>query len=372
LPTDPASPPVPPGSRRNDDRGVNRAALIAAITIGAGLAACVGTRALIPVLRRAAVLDRPNARSSHTVPTPRGGGIAVVVAILAAWLALIAAGAAPPVLLLVAAGAALLAVVSWLDDLAGLAPVLRLAAQFAAVGIGLAALRPGGALFQGWLPPWLDAAGAALMWLWFVNLFNFMDGIDGIAGSEAAAIGFGLMLFAAVGVGRDPVVVALAAPVVAAALGFLAWNWAPARVFLGDVGSVPLGYLLGFLLLGVAAGGFRGIALILPLYFLADATITLARRLLRGEAVWRPHRQHFYQRAVQRGLGHAAVVERVIAADIGLIGCGWAAENGWPAGAFGGAAFIVAALLASLAGLPGSGTRPIPAAARRNDETANE
>ena len=93
------------------------------------------------------------------------------------------------------------------------------------------------------------------------------------------------------------------------------WNWAPARIFLGDVGSVPLGYLLGFLLLEPAARGAWKVALILPLYFLADATITLLRRLVRGERVWQAHREHFYQRAVQRGLGHAAVVRRVIAAD---------------------------------------------------------
>ena len=118
---------------------------------------------------------------------------------------------------------------------------------------------------------------------------------------------------------------------IGAAIGFLVWNWSPARIFLGDVGSVPLGYVLGFLLLDLAIRGWWKIALILPLYFLADATITLARRLLRGERVWQAHREHFYQQAVRRGLGHAAVVKRVIAADLMLIGCGWAAENGWGA-----------------------------------------
>jgi UDP-N-acetylmuramyl pentapeptide phosphotransferase/UDP-N-acetylglucosamine-1-phosphate transferase len=93
---------------------------------------------------------------------------------------------------------------------------------------------------------------------------------------------------------------------------------------------VPLGYLLGFLLLDQAARGRWKLALILPLYFLADATITLLHRLARRERIWEPHRRHFYQGAVQRGFGHAAIVERVIAANIVLIGCGWAAENGWP------------------------------------------
>ena len=335
--------------------------LAATVTAGAGAVAFLGTRALIPLLSRTAVLDRPNERSLHAVPTPRGGGIAVILAILSAWLVAIAAGAVPQRLPAVVGGAAVLAAVSWFDDRRGLAPAPRLVAHIAAVAVGLLALRPTGQLvhdwlmpagpvFQGWLPPALDIAGAALLWVWFVNLFNFMDGIDGLAGSEAAAIAAGLLLFATVGAGRDPGLAMLAAPIGAAAIGFLVWNWAPARIFLGDVGSVPLGYLLGFLLLFVAARGHWRIAVILPLYFLADATITLLRRLARRERVWQAHRQHFYQRAVRRGLTHAAVASRVIAANFVLIGSGWAAENGWGVAAVALAAAVVLALLASLAG----------------------
>ena len=141
----------------------------------------------------------------------------------------------------------------------------------------------------------------------------------------------------------------LAGAILGAALGFLVWNWAPARVFLGDVGSAPLGYLTGYLLIGLAAAGRWRIALILPLYFLADATITLGRRLLRGERVWQAHREHYYQQAVRRGLGHAAVVKRVVLADLLLIACGWAAENGLGPPALAAAAVIVLALLTALA-----------------------
>ncbi|HKS88336.1 MAG TPA: glycosyltransferase family 4 protein [Stellaceae bacterium] len=344
------------------------AAMRAAIVVGAGLAACLGTRALIPLLIRAAMLDRPNERSSHYAPTPRGGGIAVVAAVVLAWLALAAQGLTTALPWPVLAGGVLLALVSWIDDRRGLAPLPRLVAQFAAIGAGMAALHPAGAVFQGWLPPAADAAATALLWVWFVNLFNFMDGIDGLAGSEAAAIGTGLAMFAALGIGRDPTLATPAAAAAAAALGFLVWNWAPARIFLGDVGSVPLGYLLGFLLLSAASGGHWRLALILPLYFLADATITLARRLLRGERVWQPHREHFYQRAVRRGLGHAAVVRRVLAADLALIALGWAAENGWGVAAPIVAVILVLALLASLAGLRQRGAPPIPAASPRAEE----
>src|SRR3546814_9909535 len=108
-----------------------------------------------------------------------------------------------------------------------------------------------------------------------------------------------------------PAALFLGASIAAAAAGFLWWNWHPAKVFLGDVGSVPLGFMLGWLLLGLAAAGHWAPALILPLYYLADATITLACRALRRERVWRAHREHFYQRAVQRGRSHATVSRAV-------------------------------------------------------------
>ncbi len=321
------------------------AIIVAATALLCGLA----TRALIPVLRRRNVLDRPNERSSHIVPIPRGGGIALIGTVLLAWLALRAAGWVSPAIPLVSLGAVLLATICWIDDLRGLSPATRLAAQAAAVAIGLYGLPARPNALEGWLGPAAYFAAAGLVWVWWINLFNFMDGIDGLAGSEAAAIAGGLVLFATIGSGVDPGLASLAAAILGAALGFLASNWSPARVFLGDVGSAPLGYLTGFLLIGLAARGSWRIALILPFYFLADATITLLRRLARGERVWQAHRRHFYQQAVQKGLGHAAVVRRVIAADLMLIGCGWAAENGWRGAALGAAGAIVAALLALLA-----------------------
>lgn len=323
--------------------------LRAAVGAVTALVACAVTGALIPLLRRRKILDHPNERSSHSQPTPRGGGLAVTGSVLLAWLLLARAGLVSPGVVWISLAAGLLAAVSWVDDLRGLSPMLRLLAQAAAVAIGVSALPN----MPNLRPP--SAEGAAYLvvvgitWIWWINLFNFMDGIDGIAGSEAAAIGAGVLLFAAIGAGVDRELGLLASAVIGAAIGFLVWNWSPARVFLGDVGSAPLGYLLGFLLLSLAVRGHWKIALILPLYFLADATITLAGRLVRGERVWQAHREHFYQRAVRRGLGHAAAVKRVIAADILLIGCGWAAENGWGAVSLAAGAAVVGVLLAVLA-----------------------
>jgi UDP-N-acetylmuramyl pentapeptide phosphotransferase/UDP-N-acetylglucosamine-1-phosphate transferase len=202
-------------------------------------------------------------------------------------------------------------------------------------------------VFQGLLPPLADRLAAAFLWLWFLNLFNFMDGIDGISGVEAASVGLGLALVAVLG-GLAAELVALPVLLAAAALGFLAWNRPPAKLFLGDVGSVPLGYLLGWLLLSSAAAGQWAAALILPLYYLADATVTLAKRGLRGAKVWQAHREHFYQRAVQGGLSHGAVVLRVLVCNVGLVVFALLATAGWPWPALAGAALAVLILLARL------------------------
>jgi len=302
------------------------------------------------VLLRRAILDEPNARSSHSVPTPRGGGAGVLAMALPAWLAVVLLdpfAAELPRAWLVPALALALAGVSALDDLRGLPVGVRFAVQAAAVAAGLAALP--GPVFHGFLPPALDFALAGLAWLWFVNLFNFMDGIDGISAVETVAIGGGLFLVVAVA-GVAPTLGALGLLLSAGALAFLYWNWPPARVFLGDVGSVPLGFLLGYLILALAGHGAWAAAAILPLYYLGDATLTLIRRLLRRERVWRAHREHFYQQAVQRGLGHAAVSLRVAGCNAVLVLLALAslAPPAWAALA--AAAVVVLAFLVHLRG----------------------
>lgn len=303
----------------------------------------LATGILAALLRRRAILDHPNARSSHATPTPRGGGLAVVPITLAAWIA--GTGTELPTgLIVILGGACALAALSWIDDLRSLPAALRLAVQAAVVGVGVGALGAHGQIFQGLLPAWLDAVAAALLWLWFLNLFNFMDGIDGIAGVETVCIGAGLAALAALAADGAPPAW-FGATLAAAAFGFLVWNWHPARIFLGDVGSVPLGFLLGFLLLALAARGFWAPALILPAYYLADATITLARRAWRREPVWKAHAEHYYQRAVQSGMSHAQVSLAVLAANLVLVGLALTSLS-FPLLSLAAAALVVAALLA--------------------------
>ncbi len=321
--------------------------LVFACAAAAALA-WAATWAVMRSLIRFEVYDRPNPRSSHARPKLRGGGLALIPVVLLAWIAAASwLDAAPPGFWLALGAAAGLAAVSWLDDLKGLPAGLRLAVQALAVALGLAAMEGEGAVFQGLLPPLLDRVAAALLWLWFVNLFNFMDGIDGLSCVEAGSLGLGLVLVGVLA-GWPDAAIALPALIAAATLGFLVWNWAPAKLFLGDVGSVPLGYLFGWLLLGAAVNGDWAAAVILPLYYLADTTITLVRRGARGAKVWRAHREHFYQRAVQGGASHGWVAIQVLACNAVLIVFAGAATLGyvWPAMA--AAALAVAVLLAIL------------------------
>lgn len=341
--------------------------------------ACLGTRVLIGALTRRSVLDRPNERSSHTTPVPRGGGLAVVAAIAIGWAWLIAAepstadpGAADLAAgrWLVALAAALsLAALSFVDDLRSLGAGVRLGAQALAVVVGLWALDGRGAL-SAFAPAWIDLPLTGLGWLWFVNLYNFMDGIDGITGTETASIGIGLAGLAILGT-APAAVLGPALVLAAAAAGFLVWNWHPARIFLGDVGSVPLGYLLGFLLVLVAgnaedvpggdavAGGGLAAALVLPLVYLVDATLTLGRRLARGENPAQAHREHVYQRAVIAGASHSAVCLRIAAANLILVAVACLLAPSAPAVALAIGAVVVAALFAALR------PAPVPASTRR-------
>jgi UDP-N-acetylmuramyl pentapeptide phosphotransferase/UDP-N-acetylglucosamine-1-phosphate transferase len=329
--------------------GGDDALLAGIIVMATGVGCAAATKALIPLLRKRNVLDRPNERSSHAVPTPRGAGIAVIGTVVLAWLGLAAADRVDPAIEVVCLAAGSLGAVCWLDDLYHVSPVARLAAQAAAVAVGLLFLPRADNGLAIWLGPGTYDVATGFVWLWWINAFNFMDGIDGIAGSEAVAIAGGVVVVSAVGSDVDPSMALLAAAILGASLGFLRWNWSPARVFLGDVGSAPLGYLTGFVLIGLADAGRWKAALILPLYFLGDATITIGRRLLRGDRIWQAHRQHFYQQAIRRGLDHAAVTRRVAIADLVLVACGWAAENGGGIVALTAAILVVALLLTTLA-----------------------
>ena len=271
------------------------------------------------------VLDIPNERSSHSTPVPRGGGVAIVVVVLMGILAGTAGGwiRGTIAVALVPSGAAV-ALVSWLDDRRGVPQPVRFLVHLAAAAWVVFCLGPVEVFGAGRLG--LPAAIVTVLGItWVANLFNFMDGIDGLAAGEALSVGLAATLLCWRAGDLEPTW--LAALVAVAAAGFLPWNWSPARIFLGDVGSIFLGFILASLgVLGSQRGDVPAPAwLVLLGVFVVDATLTLVRRFARGERWFSAHRRHAYQRAVQAGLTHAQVSGAVMVVNVVLALLAWAA-----------------------------------------------
>ncbi len=289
-------------------------------TVGSALSAWWLTRWVL----RHAPLDHPTTRSSHERPTPRGGGLAIVVTTLLGAGVAVSVGMLDPHLgLALGGGGSFVAAVGWWDDRAGVPPRLRLAAHALAATWalwwlgGLPMIMLGSTRVElGLLGSLLGLAGI----VWAINLFNFMDGIDGIAGVEASCAGLGgALLLMGHGASGGAVVPLLIA---GASLGFLAWNWAPARIFMGDVGSGYLGF--AFAVLAIWSEDQAGPSImswaVLSMVFILDATVTLIRRGLRRERVTEGHRHHAYQRLVLAGWSHRAVTSAVLGLNVVLIG----------------------------------------------------
>ena len=288
-------------------------AVLAAWFAVAYVASAAATSWLVGWAAAQGVIDTPNARSSHTRATPRGGGLAIVG--VTSWAAIVAAVLSPEAwrpLASVMVPAIAIATVSWLDDLAPLRNRVRFGVHLAAAVAATALLGPLRELNLGSLGR-IDLGLAAwpLTLLWVVgmtNAFNFMDGIDGIAGITAVAAGAALATAAGL-LGLD-VLSSVALAFAAASAGFLACNWPPARIFMGDVGSAFCGFLIAVLPL---AGGGESAARLVPVAaitmwpFIFDTAFTLCRRLSRRENVFQAHRSHLYQRLVIAGWSHRAV-----------------------------------------------------------------
>jgi UDP-N-acetylmuramyl pentapeptide phosphotransferase/UDP-N-acetylglucosamine-1-phosphate transferase len=261
--------------------------------------------------------SRPNARSSHTVPVPQGGGGPIILATLVTMIVMFNATLSP--FMIATLGAALcLGFVGLADDIKGLAVMPRLLLQTLAVELVLFIAPPDWRIFGQVMPLAVERVLLILAGVWFVNLTNFMDGIDGItlAGLMPLAVGAFLMDEGAI----SPQGKILASSFLAAQAAFIFFNWHPARLFLGDVGSLPMGLISGVLLFDIAAHGAIVAAVILPLYHFLDATSTLLLRLKRGERVWEAHRKHAYQRAVDGGLSQPSVSGMVLLLNVVLVG----------------------------------------------------
>ena len=299
------------------------------------LAAALLTAPVRRYLVRRNVLDVPTGRSSHSVAVPRGGGASIVVVFLSVvvWLAkgnILSASLGSAL----TGGGLVIAAVGLLDDHFGLSARLRLPIHFAAAAWALWKLNGMGPLHLGWMTwDWgrFGQLVALVGLVWMINLYNFMDGIDGIAGAEAVCTGgLGGLLLAWVGLGG---LATCALALAGASAGFLAWNWPPARTFMGDVGSGFLGFTFG--VLAIASAKERSFLLwpwlILLSVFIADSTLTLIRRLIVGERWYKAHCTHAYQHAARQWKSHSKVTLTIVAVNVvWLFPLAWAACL-WPA-----------------------------------------
>ncbi|MFZ5540480.1 MAG: MraY family glycosyltransferase [Pseudomonadota bacterium] len=307
------------------------------------------------------LLDVPNERSSHAHPVPRGGGVAIVLAFVAGALALWWCGSMPTALLAaLLVGGGLVAAVGFWDDHVNLPARVRLPLHVIAAVLAVALLGPvqhvpvGAAMWVA--PAWIAWPVSVIGVAWLLNLYNFMDGIDGIAAGEAVSVALAAALIAGLVDAQFPGLTLLAA----AAAGFLLLNWPPARIFMGDAGSGFLGYAFAVYLLFSAnlSARFVWVWVILLAVFWVDATITLGRRVLTGERWYSAHRSHAYQHAAVRYGGHLPVTLAIIAINLLVLLPLAILAATRPQHAYIGAAAAFA-VLAGLAVALGAGRHPI-------------
>lgn len=276
----------------------------------------------VGIIRRIAIakkmIDFPNERSSHEHPTPRGGGLSIVVIVLAGVFLFGLTGILAWNIIGAIWVGGLIALVGYIDDGGGLSPFKRIFIHFIAASVGIILL---GGITS------LDLGFTRLEWgfvgqiltvfgiVWMINLFNFMDGIDGLASSEAIFLfGVGGLMLANAGINN---LFLLCMLYVGACSGFLWWNWPPAKIFMGDVASGFLGYLIAILAITSSNQGFSLWSwLILISVFFVDATITLLRRIIHGEKWYKPHRSHAYQHLARYWGSHLKVILAIMAVNI--------------------------------------------------------
>jgi Fuc2NAc and GlcNAc transferase len=285
----------------------------------------IASMLLTGIIRRLAlargVIDVPNARSSHVLPTPRGGGLAIVVTVLFTIGVAYARGNVPPDLAAVLlVGGPFVALIGFIDDLRSVSVAARLTVQFLAFIWCVYCLGPLPPLSLGFAVVNLGAGGsiAAVVFLvWFLNIYNFMDGIDGIASVEAISVmAFAtLLLFSQRG---EPSILFAVLVVTAAAAGFLIWNWPPARIFMGDAGSGFLGFFVGSIAWATIVRGRLSVWvwLILLGAFIIDASVTLLRRWSRGARLAEAHRSHAYQRLSRKYRSHLKVTLGILLINV--------------------------------------------------------
>jgi UDP-N-acetylmuramyl pentapeptide phosphotransferase/UDP-N-acetylglucosamine-1-phosphate transferase len=276
------------------------------------------TKQLITFLGKNRMVDLPNQRKNHKTPTPRGGGIAIIgtIFIFIVPLALQLHTNYHPIFLMLAVF--ICAAISMLDDAFTISIPLRMCFQALAIYLAINSLPEYNTnLLLHSMPLSVEKILVAIALLGFINIYNFMDGIDGLAASQTVYIAIMALIFSTIAQ-IDISISYLCLSVIGACAGFLIYNWHPARIFMGDVGSVTLGLICGWLLLNLAIHGYIAAAIIIPGYYLADGISTILKRLIQKKKIWQAHSEHYYQLAVRKGKSHSQVTKKIIYCNIVL------------------------------------------------------
>jgi len=289
------------------------------------IASLLLTRGLIDFMPKLGIMDVPSARRSHKAPTPRGGGVAFVI-IFSTLLPsfeyyLIGTFERSAAILQIFLPISL---ISFWDDISHMNVVLRLIVHILCSLLAVMWLIHPSTILHYEIPMSLDLAIGSFALLAFLNVYNFLDGIDGITVSESMHLSATILVLCALRYDIIPnvdIIIFIATIIFGWSIGFVYYNWQPARIFLGDVGSISIGFLIGVCLLTIASASAKLFAacVIAALYYVADGGMTILIRLVKGERIWEPHLQHFFHKAVRKGRSHKRVVKRIIKCNILLM-----------------------------------------------------
>jgi len=263
----------------------------------------------IPILKKINAIDTPNVRSSHSIPTPKGAGIAIIISLLLLFYFFF-----PKENNIFLISMIIITLMSFYNDYKQLSVLLRLSFQSLILIFILTLWTPikDITFLNAFIPMWLEKTVIFFAFLWFINLFNFMDGIDGISSIQCIIIGLGATLSLYLSQKTFDLELFLSAFITGAGIAFLFFNWYPAKVFLGDAGSIPIGLLNALLLFLLCKNNLWFVALILNSYYLTDSTFTLLKRIKNNKKPWKAHKEHFYQIAVQNGTKHSSVCKIIL------------------------------------------------------------
>lgn len=273
----------------------------------------------IKVSQRLQLVDTPNERSNHKIPVPRGAGIVIIFAMNALlFVFAVYNNYFNAQILSLIISLLFIASVFFVEDIITLKIHYRLISQILVVAFGMYFILGKEVIIFPYLPDFINYIIVFISWLWFINLYNFMDGIDGITATETIAICFGVILISHHL--QQIIPIEIATIIIVSMIVFLLFNWSPAKVFIGDGGSVALGFLIGLLLIRIAHFTNVLVSITLALYYLSDSGITIVKRMMKGEAIWLAHSDHFYQKAIRKGMSAKLIVCLISIVNLCLIG----------------------------------------------------